>query len=320
VLSGKTLDHDGLRRILRRQHLVVSRVQALACGMTPEMLRHRIRAAGPWQRLVPGVYLTVTGMPTTLQTEIAAVLYGGPASTLTGLAALRRHRMRVPEPAAIEILVPAGQARRSRDFIRVRPTQRMPTSVCYEGAVQFALPARAVADATRELGSFRQVRGIVADAVQQGLCKIESLQEELANGPVRGSAWLRRSLREVAGGIRSGAEGDFSDLLRRSGLPMPMFNARLYAGQTFIAMADSWWPDAGVAGEVDSREWHLSPHDWQATLARHDRMSKHGILVMHFTPAQIRAEPVRVIADIRSALSAGRARPALPVHALPADG
>jgi hypothetical protein len=116
----------------------------------------------------------------------------------------------------------------------------MPAPVFFKGAVTFAPPARAVADATRELHSFREVRALVADTVQQRRCRLEHLREELAHGPVRGSAWLRQSLAEVTGGIRSGAEGDFGDLLRRYGLPMPMFNARLYAGKTFIAVVDAW--------------------------------------------------------------------------------
>jgi hypothetical protein len=318
-MNATTPDAVGLRRILHRQDLVVSRAQALACGLSPEALRHRIRAGGPWQRLVPGVYVTVTGTPTLHQKEIAALLYAGRGSVITGLAALRRHGARVPDPASIAVLVPASRARRDQAFVSIRPTLRMPARVCYQGAVQFALPARAVADATAELGSFREVRGMVAEAVQQRRCKLDSLVEELARGPVRGSAWLRRSLMEVVGGIRSGAEGDFSDLLRRSGLPVPMFNARLYVDQTFISIADAWWSDAGVAAEVDSREWHISPEDWQHTLRRHSRMSAQGIIVLHVTPDQIRYEAARVVADITSALAAGRARPRLAIRALPAE-
>jgi len=189
--------------------------------------------------------------------------------------------------------------------------------VFVQGAVAFAPPARAVADAARELRSFREVRALVADAVQQRRCRLEHLQEELANGPVRGSAWLRRSMSEVAGGIRSGAEGDFGDLLRRSGLPVPVFNARLYAGKTLIAVTDAWWDDAGVAAEADSQTWHLLPDDWEYTMQRHARMSAQGIIVLHFSPHQIRTEPARVVADIKAALAAGRARPRLAVRALP---
>ena len=312
------LHQDALDRILGRQELVISRSQTVSCGMTRAALRHRIQPGGPWQQLLPGVYLAVTGEPTTAQKEVATALYAGPRGILTGQAALRRHGLTVRQTKAVSVLIPADQTRSSRGFVTVRPTVHIPELVCYSGVVRYALPERAVADAARELSSFRQVRALVATAVQQRRCKLDLLQAELARGPVRGSAWLRRSLWEVRGGIRSGAEGDFGDLLRRSGLPAPIFNAALYAGRTLIAVADTWWPDAGVAGEVDSREWHLSPEDWEYTLQRHARMSGYGIIVLHFTPNQVRNEPARVVRDLAAALAAGRARTPLAISARPA--
>src|SRR6266702_1252389 len=101
------------------------------------------------------------------------------------------------------------------------------------------------------------------------------------------------------------------------GLPAPTYNARLYAAdETFLGIADAWWQGAGVAVEVDSREWHLSPEDWERTLRRHRRMSAYGIIVLHITPRQIHNEPVRILADLAAALEAGRSRPALAVRAV----
>lgn len=313
-------DARALARILARQELVISRHQALGCGVTPAMLRHRTRPGGPWQRLLPGVYLTVTGTPTPAQREVAALVYAGRDSVITGLAALRRHGLRVPDRPAITVLVPAGRTRRSQAFVAVSPTTRLPAYACADGPVRFAMAGRAVADAARELGSFREVRAVVASAVQQGRCRIDWISEELANGPVRGSAWLRRALADVSDGIRSAAEGDLRDLIIGARLPMPMFNASLYAGPAFVATADAWWPEAGVVAEVDSREWHLSPDDWERTLRRHAAISAHGIIVLHFTPRQIRKEPAKVAADIRAALAAGRGRGALAIRAVAVAG
>lgn len=330
MTRAASLDQNGLECMLRKQESVISRAQTVACGMTPEALRHRIRPGGPWQRLLRGVYLSVTGTPTVAQREIAAALYAGQDSVITGLTALRRHGLREPQTMSlralsldcepIAVLVPARRPRQSSAFVKILPTTRMPAHVCFDGPVQFAMVPRAVADAARELTSFRDVRALVARAVQENLCRLDLLVDELAGSPVRHSAWLRRSLAQVADGIRSGAEGDFHDLLRRAGLPEPIFNARLFAGDVLIAVADAWWPEARVAGEVDSREWHLSPDDWERTLRRHARMGAHGIVVLHFTPGQIRDEPARVVADITAALKAGRDRPALPIRAVRADG
>jgi very-short-patch-repair endonuclease len=115
------------------------------------------------------------------------------------------------------------------------------------------------------------------------------------------------------------AEGDLRILLRRGRVPAPYFNARLFAGEVFLATPDAWWPDAGVAVEVDSRAWHLSPADWERTLRRHAEMSAHGIIVLHFTPGQIKREPERVLAAIKKALASAAGRPALDIRTVPAS-
>ena len=61
-----------------------------------------------------------------------------------------------------------------------------------------------------------------------------------------------------------------------------------------------------------------APGDWERTLARHARMSSYGIIVMHFTPAQIRREPRSVAGMLGAALTTARDRPPLPVTARPA--
>ncbi len=311
-------DQAALHRVLSKQDNVISRPEVLNCGMSHAQLRHRIRPGGPWQRLLPGVYLTVTGTPTRRQLEIAALRYAGPGSAITGLAALRRHGVRVPDHSLITVLVRRGRSRADGSFVRVSATTRMPGYVCVDGPVEFTMAARAIADAARELGSFREFRALVADAVQGRFCKVDVLARELADTARKQSSWLRQALGEVADGVRSVAEADLRDLIIRGGLPRPMFNARLFAAGQFLGVADAWWPDAGVAAEVDSREWHVSPEDWERTLARHTRMGRYGIVVQHFTPRQIRTERDRVVTDIRSAVQSGRQRPTLAVRALAA--
>jgi hypothetical protein len=105
-------------------------------------------------------------------------------------------------------------------------------------------------------------------------------------------------------------------LLRRAKIAEPVFNPRLYADEEFIASPDAWWPEAEVAGEVDSRAYHLSPQDHERTLARDARMAAHGITVLHFTPRQIRTQPGTVVSAIRSALAAASSRPRLPIRTI----
>jgi hypothetical protein len=314
------LDETALKVILGKQQQVIGRDQAMACGMTPAALRFKLRADGPWQRLLCGTYLATTGAPTVTQREIAALIYAGSGSVITGAAALRHHRIRAPQSAVITVLVPNHRHVSSTDSVRIWRTTRMPPTPLQIGPVRVALPARAVADTARALSSLRDVRAVVADAVQSRRCPIFLLADELQDGPRRGSALLRQVIGEVQGGIRSVAEADFRDLLKRARVPTPMFNARILEGDTFIAEADAWWQRAGVAAEVDSREWHLSPAGWERTMRRHAAMTAHGILVLHFTPTMIRKDSASVVKQIREALKAGNARPPLKLRALPAVG
>jgi hypothetical protein len=178
--------------------------------------------------LLPGVYLAETGTPTTLQQEMAAILYAGPGSVITGPAALRRHHIRTQLLELVDVLVPAARKRRDAWFVRLHRTTRMPGRIWVTGPVSYAPPARAVADAVRKISSLRDVRAVVADAVQRGSCTVTDLLTELTAGANAGSALFRVALAEVADGIRSAAEGDLRDLLIKSDLPMPLFNASLY--------------------------------------------------------------------------------------------
>jgi len=318
-------DRQALAALAAKQHGVVARAQALQSGMTERVLDYRIRGAGPWQVLLPGVYLTYTGRPDDEARELAALLYAGPQSVLTGAAALRRHelaRQRDSVPigdriGAVDVLVPLATQRSDAGYVRLHRTARLPEGFCVAGEVRFALPPRAVADAVRPMTNLSDVRAVVAEAVQRRRCSISHLAGELAAGPAWGSSLFRRALTEVAEGIRSAAEGDLRDLIVRAGLPTPLFNPRLLVGQDFLAMPDCWWPESGVAAEADSRAWHFSPDDWEQTMARHARMSAHGIVVLHFPPRQIRYQRQQVASIIRQALAAGRQLP--QIRTIPAD-
>jgi len=197
----------------------------------------------------------------------------------------------------------------------------MPERVWQVGPVRYTLLPRAVADAVRDMVSLRDVRALVADAVQRGRCPVPELAAELTEGQKSGSALFRLALADVADGIRSTAEADLKDLLVKARLPLPLFNPSLYAAdETFIARPDGWWPELGIAIEVDSLEWHLSPQDYADTLARGRRMAKYQIVTLRFTPKQIRTDPATVIRDIKEALEGARGRPPLAnLRTVPAE-
>jgi hypothetical protein len=318
-------NRQALAALTAKQHGVIARAQALECGMTRRVVDYRLRRGGPWQTLIPGIYLTHAGRPADKQRGIAALLYAGPSSVLTGAAALRRHGLSAYRPhgdgrdqgSAMDVLVPLANRRSDAGFVSLHRTARLPEGFCVAGEVRFVFAPRAVADAVRPMTELNDVRAVVAEAVQTGRCSITHLAGELAAGPTCGSGLLRRALAEVAEGIRSVAEADLRDLIRWAHLPPPLYNPRLLVDGEFLAIPDCWWPESGVAAEADSRAWHFSPDGWEQTMARHARMSAHGIVVLHFAPRQIRSQRRAVADTIRRALAAGRQLP--QIRTIPAD-
>jgi hypothetical protein len=302
--------------LLFSQHRVLSREQALACGVTRHGLEHRLRPGGPWQKLLPGVYLTTTGEPTDTQRQAAALLFAGPLSLITGLGAVSFHGISGPRSEYVDVLVPTSSSRADRDYLRIHRTRRLPTSCVVNLALRFVKPERAVADAVRSLAELADARTVVASAVQQRRCTIAQLAEE-QRGRDRRDALLRAVLAEVAAGVRSTVECDLRELIVASDLPTPLFNPDLYVGRQFLARPDAWWPEAGVAAEVESKQWHLLPAHWEQTMARQRRMTGAGIYVLQFSPGQLRREPAVVLADIAAALKVGRPLPGISTR--PAD-
>lgn len=309
---------ERLKRIASSQYNVITRDQALECDLTRSMVAYRIRPDGPWHQVLPGVYLTVTGVATPDQRDMAALLYAGPGSVITGPVAVRRHRLSCAGPSTIDVLVPASRRRKSTAFVQIQRTTRMPEDVYKTGPIQFAPLARAVADASRGMSRFGDVEALVCETVQKGRCSMAELTRELDDGSPKGSRLFHLALNEVRSGIWSTAEGDAKRLIDRSGVQTPMYNALLFtADGTFVGCADAWWPRAGVALEVDSRQYHLNVQGFMKTMDHHNRMAKAGIVVLHWLPSAVKNEPEALAADLRDAVSKGNSRPSLPIRAVP---
>jgi hypothetical protein len=174
-------------------------------------------------------------------------------------------------------------------------------------------------DTARWLTDLREVRALVGDAVQDRHCAVAQLADELRAGGTPNGALLRKVIAEATDGVRSAPEAELRDLIIKARMPLPLFNPRLYLPSgTFIACPDAWWPDAGVAIEIDSRQWHMAPDDWERTMTRHSDLGQYGIVTLHVTPHQLRAAPAPFLRKAANAYKAGTARPRLDILTLPA--
>ena len=309
-----------MRRTLAAQYQVISRSQAVACGIPRSTIYAWSRPDGKWRKLLPGVYLTVTGKATPEQRLVAARLYAGQRSAITGPAAVRLHRLRSPGPDVIDVLIPWAAKRQSTGFVRIHRTRRMPR-VHRIGPIVFAAPARAVADTARHFTSLDDVRAVVAEAVQKRACSIAELGVELEHGGSHDCARLRAALAEVRDGVRSVAEARFRRCVLESDLPAPRFNVFLRAADgTDIGEVDAWWGDAGVSVEIDSHEYHFYREGWLRTDAKRGRLLKHGIFPHNIAPSRVQRDWDGIYDELKSSLHKGRQRPRLAIVAFDPAG
>lgn len=285
----------------------------LSAGMSGSAISYRCRPEGPWQRLLPGLVLMHNGVPSQRERRTAALLYCGSGSMLTGRAALAEHGYRSSESFSdVHVLITHARRMLSTGFLVVERTTRLPTPVNRNGLACSPLP-RALLDAARRSTTTRAARALLAEAVQRGDVTPAVLATELDAGSNRGSALPRKVLREVSADVHSTAEADARTLWLGSGLPTMSFNRQIETttGQ-FIAQPDGWIDEVALAWEIDSLEWHLSPDEYEQTLARRARMQNAGIIVLAVIPRQLREAPDRAISDLRAHYELARSRPRPP--------
>jgi hypothetical protein len=141
-------------------------------------------------------------------------------------------------------------------------------------------------DAGLQYSHLTPVQALVSSAVQRRRCGVPDLYAEWPTVPRQGSYFLRLALKDLGDGARSAAEAACSRRLNRRGIPPYQLNVEISDMQGLMCM-DVYWPDLRAALEVDSREYHFSEADWKATMARHNRLTKLGVAVTHYSPSEI---------------------------------
>ena len=298
--------HTRRMELARRPHAppsVLDTQMAHDLGFSRHAIAHRVER-GHWKRLVRGVYLTHSGVPTRDEWIRAALLWGGPDAVLAGLPALRLHGLRFDfSDTPIVLLVTRGSTRLSSGRVVVRHTTRLPKPRVVSGH-PVASPARALVEACLLITDLNTTRELVATVVEDGFSTVTMIGHELAEAPSHGGALLRRVLMEIAAGAESVPECEIAELFQRAGVSGFTQNTRLYdrAGRQ-IGRGDVVWEELRAVLEIDGQAWHFRPEPWRRTLRRHNRLELAGYAVLHYPPAEIRRDPVGFVAEVREWLN-----------------
>lgn len=303
---------DSLVPVLAAQHGLVTRQQLSAHGVGRAAVRWALGRI--WRMVLPGVVATFTGSLSPRQELVAAGLWAGDAAVLTGLCAARWHQV---APGArwrpFWFLVDESHAGRATRGVRVTRTRRPVERPWPRGILQIAPPARALADAARELRHTAGAESLVIEAVQRGIVTPQALRHEAEAGPRRWSARLRAALDAVDQHAWSFPEGLLLDACSPSRVLPPVWANPLLSATdgTRLPTPDGWLDDVGLAIQVHSVLYHAMSDDWEGTVIDDGIYAEHGICLVPFTPRRIREDPLWVRERIERAYLSlvGRGRP-----------
>jgi len=301
MANGIGLEDPELSALVTIQLGVVSATQAVSCGLSRETMRRRV-LRGLWQRMTPGVYALQSGPPSRMQWLIAAQLYAGEDSVLTGRSALRVYGVeirglevagrRVGAPD-LHALVPHRTRRRNLERLRITRTTRVPQPARI-GVLRVAPLARSVLDcclAAVEDGDVATVDEIVTAAFADGRVQLAELEYELGLAPRRHSARLRTELARSKAHARAVATRALLERLRVSGPRGAQYEVSVFLNRTLLAQAAAVWPRRAVVVVVDAAESEIRS------------LSLLGFAVVHVTARRVEQDLAGVLRDVGGVLA-----------------
>jgi hypothetical protein len=159
----------------------------------------------------------------------------------------------------------------------------------------------------------RALRSVLREAVAVApyghpACTPAELIAELREANLVEVPRIRAALDELLAAERESAISSIVELAAAELLPEPLVGPELrMRGGTFVAVPDLYWPQAGVAVEVDSELRCVSEGEQAWVRAGQHRMEYLGVRVVHLTGGRSAAEPAVVAEELRQAFLAGGA-------------
>lgn len=317
--TPRPLDH-----LARTQQRILTTRQLREHGVTASVLAERCRPGGPWQQLLPQVFLLHTGPPTSEERLRAALLYaghepgtaGGPGdggAMVTGLAALALHRFSSVPPllgiGRIDVLVPRQRRLRDAGDVAIHRAHTLPSPQQVTGLPCAPVP-RALADAVADLDDAETVRRLLTEAVRGGHCEAAAVVRELTRAQLLSRPHVVDAVDALLAEGRALAEGRLYEMVTCYGLPDPVWHVELrLPGGPSLGGVDAYWPEHAVALEIDAR----GPREdddalWSQYARKREDLEELGITVVHLTPKKLRDALDQQATVVRTALMASSDR------------
>ena len=287
-----------LTKLAGRQHAVLTRAQLTAAGLAPRRVDHLV-ANGRLLAIHPGVYAYGNPKLSTEGRFMAALMYVGAESGLTGAAGAHWLGLLRFPPAKVEVVTP-GHVRSRRGLI-VHRTGR-PEFIVHR-RMRVAAPERVLLQMAANGTSHQELRRLLSEAEFLRLTTIERVYRALGSG-MRGAGALRaaaESHRPELALARGEGERTFIRLLESAHLPMPRINQRISR-----MTVDAVWPEHMLVVEIDDRDGHSTPAQRLRDARRDVHLRSLGYRVFRYTVSQLYTQPELIIGELSRELLDGR--------------
>jgi hypothetical protein len=308
---------SSLSMTVKLQDGVFTRAQALRAGLSPDMVRSRIRR-GSWRLLSPGVYTVIAGQPGHSARLWAAVLSAGAGAVLSHQTAAELHgfagRRR---DDVIHVSIPGQRRIASVVGVRVHLSGRIP-----EAAQAQTYPPRTTVEETLlDLAgsslNLDEIYGWISRAVADGMTSPSRLLAAMSR---------RRRLRwraELAELIEAAAEGNESvlefrydrDVERAHRLPRSTRQVPFVGPGGRRGRRDRMYQQFGLVLELDGKLAHPEESSWRDK-ARDNAAAAAGLQTLRYGWASVRYQPCATAAEVAGVLQqrgwGGKPRPCSP--------
>ncbi len=267
---------------------------------------------------MPGVIAPHRGPLDSETVRVALALWAGPDAVLTGSWALSALGVRTQPPRHATFLLAQGGYVRRHDRARLVRTRRLPRVVRTQGVLRIASPARALVDTSVfERHTMQELEHLAIGILQRGLASPEQLAQEMRGRPIASVGPVKRGLEAFRQGAWSRPEAVLRELIGgRHGFPSMVTNRRLVsvATETFIGCPDAYFEEAGVAVQVQSRQYHQGFDDqggdqWARTVEKDSAYVAVGVRVLGVTPWTLYRNPDTFLSRLRQTIELGVAGP-----------
>ncbi|MGZ4690495.1 MAG: hypothetical protein ACXVKA_02015 [Acidimicrobiia bacterium] len=276
VLAGHAAEHHGVFR----------GVHARMAGLSKKQIVDRI-ADRRWLELHRDVY-RMGGAPATWEGAVLAACWaGGFRAAASHRSAAALHGLPGGRKDLIEITCPRWRRARHDGLVTHESKALSDLDLVVVSGIVATSPARTLFD----LGGVCR-RGLVELALENGLRRglvtrvdLDATVRRLSRSGRPGGPILRQLLEARLPGRRvteSEMETLLLQTLRSHGLPEPTPQYEVWQGSRFLGRVDAAYPDARIAIEYDSDEFHSG-----RVATRRDRARRHELIAASWLPIDV---------------------------------